>query len=462
MSISTRKSAQIWIGDFIIGIGVFFVAVLIFVVYLGNIADSSKSDIAQLSYQAKLLTSYLVDVGYPATWEYAPLDVKRVGITDGESRVQWQKVNALKMLNYSFVKQLLNTNFDFFFFIEDELGNVMNVGGVCGFGDTSVFSNLSAAKLGWLGNSVEDSSFGGGLPGDVPYYTQVYNGEEITNLYRQYKPAVVTNGMNASALFLYNLTQPESAAHRAFDIIYVEANTYNWSELKVIEDYVYNGGKLFLFDWWCNEKYEECEDGDSYIALGVNFTNTIDINYTTGNGFVPGIVNATVYYGDPYLRINYGLQLFFNGYPPSFFQGEEGELNAVRRLPNSSVFQGIAVYQNHTDARYNVDLGSFSTDAPHALAYWRFGTGWVYYFPVNRTMLCTDINTGSPISAMNCYGLPWAPNSYIDEIINAMTPFAGRCSPVNKTLVSAKHLVTTDRLVIYDDKFVKLVVYLWD
>ncbi len=453
---------QVWIGDFVIGIGVFFLAVLIFVVYLGNVADNAKSDISQLSYQAKILSNYLVGTGFPKSWEGDPINAKRVGLSDGESRVQWIKFNSLQRLNYSFVKQMLNTNYDFFLFFEDERGDVLNIGGYCGFGDSFVHSNLSAPKLGWLANSLEDDSFGGGSPGNVSYTTSnsSVTGQEIAHIYRQYKTQPVTNGINASTLFLLNLTQPESINHRAFDIIYVEANTYNWSQLQVIENYVYNGGKIFIFDWWCNEKYPGCADGDSYTALGVNFTNTIDINYTTPIGFNPGIVQALVVFQDPFLHLQLGLPLWFNGFPPNWYWGTEGELNAVQRLPNSSVFQGIAIYQNHTDSRFNVDIGTWSPDSPFAYAYWRFGAGWAYYFPMNRTVLCNDLLPNS--SFIPCTGGPYNPNSALDEITNGITPLAGRCSPVNTSLLSANHLVTSERLMLYDDKFVKMVVYLWD
>lgn len=459
MSIPER--GQVWIGDFIIGIGVFFVAILIFVVYLGNIADNAKSDITQLSFQAKLLSNYLVGIGTPSDWSNNPAAVQRIGLTDGESRIDWVKFNALHKLQYDYVKELLNTNYDFYVFFEDEDNSVLNIGGYCGFGSQKVFSNTSDPKLGWLGNSWEDNTAGPGIPGDVPYFvtTSPLTGEEITHVYRAYKPQVVTNAMNASTLFLYNLTQAESLMHRAFDIIYVEANTYNWSELKQIEDWVYNGGKLFLFDWWCNEKYPGCADGDSYVALGVNFSNTIDINYTTAQGFVPGIVYAIAMFNDPFLGLPPGLNLYYNGYPPNFYSGKEGELNAVQRLPNSSVFQGMGLYQNHTDPRYNVDIGSWSPDSPFSLAYWRFGTGWVYYFPMNRTMLCSDKNTGS---LMDCLGNEYAPNSIVDDFVEGIAPLAGRCNPINTSLVTSAHLVTAERLLLYDDKFIKMVVYLWD
>ena len=138
---NTDKKAQALYIDFIIGLIIFGVALLIYYTYNVNYQPKDQNDLDVLISNARSVTSTLVLSGYPNDWNSS--NVLRIGITD-EQKLNYTKAKRMKQLNYSFSKKSFATYYDYYIFFRDNDDNVINVNGVCGIGHASVNSTFSS------------------------------------------------------------------------------------------------------------------------------------------------------------------------------------------------------------------------------------------------------------------------------------------------------------------------------
>lgn len=122
------KKSQIWSLDLIIGIIIFFTALILFYKYSINSMDLEKQDTTNLLLDGKLISSYLVSEGYPAHWTLD--NVTLIGLTNGNMDLNPNKVKNSKQLPYSETKKLLSTTHDYYVFFEDKNNNTIQINGV--------------------------------------------------------------------------------------------------------------------------------------------------------------------------------------------------------------------------------------------------------------------------------------------------------------------------------------------
>ena len=101
----------------------------------------------------KTISSSLVLEGYPLNWTNA--DVQRLGITDGTSRVNQEKLTQLINLDYDNRKSLLNTQYDYYIFFKNN-GCLINISDDFGIGHSDVgIDDLGGICNGFTEDSID-------------------------------------------------------------------------------------------------------------------------------------------------------------------------------------------------------------------------------------------------------------------------------------------------------------------
>lgn len=423
---------QVWVTDFTIAFIVFGISLIIFFVYLGNVVNIGEKEIENIGYDSRLVANQLVKKGVPDSWDEDISQIQKIGLLKLDQLIDADKVRTLTQLPYQRVKEMLSVKSDFFVYFTDELGSVVNVGGVCGYGHPSLLVPVSQSKVGWASTNIGDGENGGlWWTCDLSY---AYNPGANFHMYRLqqpssnslnaalcpnplggaykapingvypspvssnlYPPAMQTadpsiNAMNASWLFLHNISNAD------FDLIILEGSFYNASERENITRWLKKGGTLILFDWWCDERYPGCEDGKSYAGIGAHFNNSIDLNYSLNaekylSDHSKMNVNATFASFEKVFNLEFGT--IFEWIPDfdsvvNPFLPTGLELAAVNRLSNNSVFYPLAIFVNHPSPDYNIlDFPRVipSSYDPFPFAMWRYYDGTVYYLSLNRTKI---------------------------------------------------------------------------
>jgi len=126
-----RNKSQIWSLDLIIGIVIFFTALILFYKYSINTMDIERQDTTNLLLEGKLISSYLVSEGNPVDWTLD--NVTSIGLTNGNMDINTEKVNEfseLAILDYPRSRKLLSTINDYYVFFEDKNNNTIKINGV--------------------------------------------------------------------------------------------------------------------------------------------------------------------------------------------------------------------------------------------------------------------------------------------------------------------------------------------
>ena len=74
--------------------------------------------------EAKTITNYLVTEGYPHNW--TANNVSTVGLTDGNHRLNIEKLDAFNSWTYSSRKSKIYTTKDYYFFLQYKNGTKFN------------------------------------------------------------------------------------------------------------------------------------------------------------------------------------------------------------------------------------------------------------------------------------------------------------------------------------------------
>ncbi len=135
LSISTNKKAQIWSIDLIIAVVIFFAAFFVFYKYGLGALDSARDDKSFLLQDTKLISNYLVSAGYPQSWTTETVTL--IGLTDGESRLDPNKVEMFSNMSkssYLQTKNILSASHDFYIFFEDSNSNKIKIRNISSIG----------------------------------------------------------------------------------------------------------------------------------------------------------------------------------------------------------------------------------------------------------------------------------------------------------------------------------------
>ena len=106
------------------------------------------------------------------------------------------------------------------------------------------------------------------------------------------------------------------------------------------------------------------------------------------------------------------------------------------------IFSQAYYVENQAGAENFTEIVEFNEDGKAAVARWSYGNGSVFYF--------SDMDAD------------YFAGDFIDEVTNAMVTWGDfRCNPATLGSIQYKNLVKIERVVIYDSKPVKMVIYLW-
>ncbi len=136
---NNNTKAQIWYADFIIGVLIFIVVLVVFFVQLSNIEEKESSKINELLVEASRLSDSLLSSGSPDNWNKD--DVIRIGVTNNNQRINETKWEELTLMNYSEIRSRLRAKKEFFFFLEDQTSCLIEINEKYGIGSPKVEVN---------------------------------------------------------------------------------------------------------------------------------------------------------------------------------------------------------------------------------------------------------------------------------------------------------------------------------
>ena len=134
----TNKRAQIWGMDLISGLMLFTAGMVIIFSYSLNQSDEGRDNFELLFYEGGALADNLLSSGYPSDWNSA--NVTTIGISDDGKLNETKLEQLYEMIyidnNYSTTKNLLNVQYDYYFFLDQNM--TINSTEIEGMGNPSV------------------------------------------------------------------------------------------------------------------------------------------------------------------------------------------------------------------------------------------------------------------------------------------------------------------------------------
>jgi hypothetical protein len=119
-----KKKAQVWYLDFMVGLIIFTIMVIVYYQYSGNFSAEADSEWEEMMVDSKSISSSLMSEGIPSNW--TGQNVTSLGITDGNYRINSTKLSQFGNMSYVDAKTKFRTRFDFYFFLEDANGTKYN------------------------------------------------------------------------------------------------------------------------------------------------------------------------------------------------------------------------------------------------------------------------------------------------------------------------------------------------
>jgi hypothetical protein len=117
------KGAQIGSFDLTVAMAIFLVGIMIFFIYSVNQSDEAQENFELLFYEGKVVSNNLMSEGYPSNWNST--QVMSIGVMTQEKINQTKLEQIYNMIydenNYSKTKNLLNTQYDYYFFLEGNM-----------------------------------------------------------------------------------------------------------------------------------------------------------------------------------------------------------------------------------------------------------------------------------------------------------------------------------------------------
>ena len=128
------------------GLALFLVGIAIFFIYSINQPSQSKETFELLNYDGKMIADTLLSQGYPENWNTS--NVITIGLTTSNKINQTKLENLYQMIyvqnNYARTKNLLNTGYDYYFFLTENM--TVGAGPIEGIGKPGTTKNNINAK----------------------------------------------------------------------------------------------------------------------------------------------------------------------------------------------------------------------------------------------------------------------------------------------------------------------------
>jgi len=144
----SKKRGQIWSFDLLAGITLFVVGIVAFFIYSLNQPTQTQDTFELLYYEGNIVANNLLSSGYPQNWEAD--SVMTLGITDNNKINQTKLEQLYEMIytdnNYTKTKNLLNTQYDYYFFLDQNM--TINSNSIEGIGKPgTTINNVTSRNL---------------------------------------------------------------------------------------------------------------------------------------------------------------------------------------------------------------------------------------------------------------------------------------------------------------------------
>ena len=119
-----KRKGQAWGLDLTIAAVIFTVGLVFFYFYALNQPNEAKETVDALFYDGEVLASSILSEGYPLDWNMN--NVVTIGIlTEGKiNNSKLQKFYNLNASDYEKTKNLFNTRYDYYFFLEKNMSTI--------------------------------------------------------------------------------------------------------------------------------------------------------------------------------------------------------------------------------------------------------------------------------------------------------------------------------------------------
>ena len=129
------KQGQIWYTDFMLGILIFVIVILIYYNFAHTYSQDASDALSDLIMDAKSISSSLIQQGSPNDWNQS--NVRVIGLTDGNQRLVQEKLDMFANMSYSQARTKLRTPYEFYVYLEAINGSRIVVDGKQGIGSYS-------------------------------------------------------------------------------------------------------------------------------------------------------------------------------------------------------------------------------------------------------------------------------------------------------------------------------------
>ncbi|MCK5283737.1 MAG: hypothetical protein KAK00_10130 [Nanoarchaeota archaeon] len=123
-----KKKSQTWFFDIIGGVTIFSIVMIIYFIFTSNISIYNNSNFDDIYNEANIISNTLISAGSPINWSSD--SIKEAGITNGNYRLNASKLKNLSSLDYSGLKLLLKTRYEYLIFLEDRNSKVLDINGI--------------------------------------------------------------------------------------------------------------------------------------------------------------------------------------------------------------------------------------------------------------------------------------------------------------------------------------------
>ncbi|MEK6949081.1 MAG: hypothetical protein AABX34_02590, partial [Nanoarchaeota archaeon] len=254
-----NKNAQMWFMDFVIGIIIFSLVLITYYTYTTNISKQDAVVLNDIISDSKSVSSSLMLAGFPENWDNET--VQRIGLTGNNQNTNGTKLRYLSGISYKEAKKLLGTIYDFFLFLEDGNGNLINIGKECGYGSGNASANKTFKKAAYFNQAENDME------------------DEMNQLEQKLGINIYRDWSSASNM-LSNIS--------AYDIVLMENPRFSSSQAAQLENYVLSKGFVFI----------------SQGMLTANSGPILGVQYDKGTPNCKK--NATVVFDDLFLTLKKG------------------------------------------------------------------------------------------------------------------------------------------------------------
>ena len=144
----TKKRAQIWGVDLTAGMALFIVGVVVFFMYSLNQPNEAQDNFELLFYEGKIIADSFMSSGYPLDWNSGNVVALGISTNDKINETKLERLYEIIYIdnNYSVTKNLLNTPYDYYFFMDQNM--TINSTEVEGIGKPGVTKdNIDAKNL---------------------------------------------------------------------------------------------------------------------------------------------------------------------------------------------------------------------------------------------------------------------------------------------------------------------------